>query len=273
MNYPSIDSVIVELGPLALRWYGLMYVLGFAAFYLLAKWRIRRRLGDWTAPQVADLIFYGVVGVVAGGRLGYALFYGIEKLLSDPLWALRIWEGGMSFHGGLVGVLVAVWLYARNAGRQFLDVADFVAPLVPIGLGLGRVGNFINAELPGRVTELPFGVHFPCAAVRGLNYTCFGEFEPVLRHVSSLYQAATEGLLLFLLVWFFAAKPRLRGRLSGLFLLGYGSFRFCTEFVRQPDAELGFVALDWLTMGQLLSLPMVAFGLFLLFRNAARASP
>ena len=272
MNYPRIDSVLVELGPLALRWYGLMYVLGFAAFYLLGKWRIRRGVANWSAAQLSDLLFYSVVGVVVGGRLGYVLFYGFEQLLGDPLWALRIWEGGMSFHGGLVGVLVAAWLIARRDSRSFFEVTDFVAPLVPIGLGLGRIGNFINAELPGRVTDLPFGVHFPCASVQGLNYTCFGDFEAAARHLSSLYQATTEGALLFVLVWLYAAKPRVVGRTSGMFLLGYGTFRFGTEFTRQPDANLGFVAFDWLTMGQLLSLPMAAFGVFLLFR-ASRPTP
>ena len=272
MNYPQIDSVIVELGPLALRWYGLMYVLGFAVFYLLGRWRIRHELSPWSETQLADLLFYGVVGVVVGGRLGYALFYGFGQFLDDPLSALRIWEGGMSFHGGLLGVLVAMVLFARRSGRSFFEVTDSIAPLVPTGLGLGRIGNFINAELPGRVTELPFGVHFPCASVRGVNHTCFGDFEAVARHVSSLYQAAAEGVLLFVLVWLYAAKPRAVGRTSGAFLVGYGSFRFTTEFFRQPDADLGFVALNWLTMGQLLSLPMVAFGLWLLLRpNVAAA--
>ena len=266
MNYPRIDSVIVELGPLALRWYGLMYVLGFAAFYFLGRWRIRRGLSPLSDAQLADLLFFGAVGVVVGGRFGYVFFYGFGHFLDDPLSLVRIWEGGMSFHGGLLGVLVAMAVFARRRGHAFFGVADSVAPLVPIGLGLGRIGNFINAELPGRVTELPVGVHFPCASVRGVNYTCFGEFEAVGRHVSSLYQASAEGLLLFLLVWLYAAKPRAVGKTSGVFLLGYGGFRFTTEFFRQPDADIGFIAFNWLTMGQLLSLPMAAFGLLLLWR-------
>ena len=266
MNYPQIDSVIVELGPLAVRWYGLMYVLGFVAFYLLGKWRAQRKLENWTAAEIADLLFYGVAGVIVGGRVGFVLFYGFEDFLRDPLWLVRVWEGGMSFHGGLLGVVAATWLYARKTSRTLFEVTDVAAPLAPVGLGLGRIGNFINAELPGRVTELPIGVHFPCVSVRDLNLACFGEFESALRHLSSLYQAATEGVVLFALVWWFAARPRGTGQLSGMFLLGYGALRFLSEFFRQPDAQMSFVAFDWLTMGQALSLPMVALGLFLLLR-------
>ena len=269
MTYPHIDSVIVAVGPLAVRWYGVMYLLGFAAFYWLGKWRSQRKLTDWAVPQIADLLFYGVVGVVIGGRVGFVLFYGFEDFLRDPLWLVRIWEGGMSFHGGLLGVIVATWLYARKASRSLLEATDLVAPLAPVGLGLGRIGNFINAELPGRVTEWPLGVHFPCTSVHSLNRACFGDFEPVLRHVSSLYQAAAEGVALFMLVWWFAAKPRRTGQISGMFLLGYGTLRFLTEFFREPDVHKGFVAFDWLTMGQALSLPMAACGLVLLLGNRA----
>ena len=168
MNYPLIDPVIFHLGPLAIRWYGLMYVLGFATFYLLAKYRIRSGQSAWKTQEVADLLFYGVVGVVVGGRLGSVLFYGFAEFLRDPLSLVRIWEGGMSFHGGLVGAIGAIWFFARKTSRTFLAVTDFTAPLAPIGLGLGRLGNFINAELPGRVTDSGLGVHFPCASVRGL---------------------------------------------------------------------------------------------------------
>ncbi len=263
MNYPLIDPVIFDLGPLAIRWYGLMYVLGFAAFYLLGKRRIRRGLASWTAQEVADLLFYGVVGVIVGGRLGSVLFYGLDEFLRDPLSLFRIWEGGMSFHGGLLGAIGVVWLFARKTSRGVLEVTDFAAPLAPIGLGLGRIGNFINAELPGRVTGLPIGVHFPCSSVRGLNLTCFADYESLTRHVSSLYQATTDGVVLFVLVWLFAAKPRAVGEVSGVFLLGYGLMRFLTEFVREPDPHKGFVAFDWLTMGQLLSIPMIAAGIAL----------
>ena len=272
MNYPHIDAAIFTIGPLSLRWYGLMYVLGFGAFYLLGKWRLSRGNEDWAASQVADLLFYGVAGVVLGGRLGYVLFYGLEDFLGDPLWLLRVWEGGMSFHGGLLGVAAAVWLYARRTGRSVAAVADFAAPLAPIGLGLGRIGNFINAELPGRVTELPIGVHFPCASVAELNRACFGEFEAAARHVSSLYQALAEGVALFALVWLFTARPRRAWQPTGLFLFGYGALRFATEFFREPDAHKGFVAFDWLTMGQALSLPMAAVGLYLLFRGRRSAA-
>lgn len=270
MHYPVIDKVIAELGPLAIRWYGLMYVLGVVAFYLLGKWRVRLGHSSWKVNEIADFIFYGVVGVVVGGRVGFVLFYGFGTFLDDPLWLFRIWEGGMSFHGGLLGVIAAAWLFARNTGHGFLEVADFVAPLAPLGLGLGRIGNFINAELPGRVTELPIGFHFPCDSVRDLTLRCFGDYEGVARHVSSLYQAVSDGIVLFLVVWLFAAKPRVAGQVSGMFLVGYGCLRFVTEFVREPDPGRGFVAFDWMTTGQLLSLPMVALGFFLLLHRRVR---
>lgn len=265
MNYPVIDKVIVELGPLSIRWYGLMYVLGVAAFYLLGKWRIRRGLANWQVQDLADLVFYGVVGVIVGGRLGFVFFYGMDTFLRDPLMLVRIWEGGMSFHGGLLGVIAACWLFGRKTQRSFLEITDFAAPLAPLGLGLGRIGNFINAELPGRVTELPIGVHFPCDSVRELTLRCFGEYEAVTRHVSSLYQAVSDGVVLFLAVWLFAARPRATGVVSAVFLLAYGCLRFSTEFLREPDPGLGFVAFDWLTTGQLLSLPMIALGVCLIY--------
>jgi len=270
VNYPDLDPVALQLGPLALRWYGLMYLFGFAAFLLLGNWRARDQQSGWSPEQVWDLMFYGVFGVVVGGRLGFALFYGWETLLRDPLWVIRLWEGGMSFHGGLLGVLAATAIYAVKKKRAFLSVTDFAAPLVPLGLGFGRLGNFVNAELPGRVTDLPLGVHFPCDAVRGLSVSCYGQYEAVARHVSSLYQAATEGLVLFALLWWYARKPRAAGQVSGLFLLGYGGLRLATEFVREPDPDKGFVAFGWLTMGQALSLPMAVLGAALLCSAALR---
>lgn len=270
MNYPNIDPVALQIGVLALRWYGLMYLFGFAAFALLGIWRGHREPDGFSRDAVLDLLFYGAGGVVVGGRLGFAAFYGWEQLVVDPLWVLRIWEGGMSFHGGLLGAVVGMALYARRSGRSLLTVADFAAPLAPLGLGLGRLGNFINAELPGRVTTAPFGVHFPCDAVRGLSVSCYGEYEAVARHVSSLYQACAEGLVLFAVVWWYAGRRRAAGQLAGLFLLGYGALRFTTEWFRAPDADIGFVAFGWLTMGQALSLPLVLLGVALLCSGAVR---
>ncbi len=270
MNYPDLDPVAFQIGPLALRWYGLMYLVGFALAAFLGMRRARRQPETWTSDDVLDLVFWGVGGVVVGGRLGYVAFYGLERFLADPLSLVRVWEGGMSFHGGLLGVLAAMALYARKTGRAWLQVTDFAAPLVPLGLGMGRLGNFINAELPGRVTELAVGVRFPCASVLDLSVLCFGDHESVARHVSSLYQAFAEGLALFALVWIFAAKPRATGTVSGVFLLGYGLMRVVTEWFRQPDPDKGFIAFGWLTIGQALSVPMVLFGVALLVAPAFR---
>ncbi len=274
MYYPQFDPVIVALGPLALRWYGLMYVLAFGTVYLLG---VRRAPAyGFSKQDVSDIVFYGVAGVVLGGRVGFVLFYGLERFVDDPLWLLRIWEGGMSFHGGMLGAIAAMWLFARRNKRALLSVSDFIAPLVPIGLGFGRLGNFINAELPGRVTDSVLGVHFPCAAVGQLNAICFGEYEAALRHVSSLYQAFCEGLVLFVVLWLYSANVSARvsarphppaGAVSGLFLIGYGALRISTEFFREPDAHIGFISMNWLTMGQLLSIVMVAFGIFLMIRK------
>lgn len=262
MHYPAIDPIVLQMGPFALRWYGLMYLLAFAAFYLLG--RARARDHGFTSADVSDLVFYGVAGVVLGGRIGFAFIYGFDRLAQDPLWLFRIWEGGMSFHGGLVGAVGAMWLQARVKGRTFLEVADFVAPLVPLGLGFGRLGNFINTELPGRVTESVLGVHFPCAAVHELTATCFGDFEAVTRHASSLYQAIGEGLVLFVIVWLYSRRTPPTGSVAGTFLVAGGALRFVTEFFREPDPHLGLLLFDALSMGQILSLPVVAFGVFLM---------
>lgn len=271
MHYPVIDPIIVALGPLALRWYGLMYILGFTAVYLLGKWRITNRpntlTGYWDPDQLSDLVFYGAMGAVLGGRIGYVVFYAFERVAADPLYLFRVWEGGMSFHGGFLGVLVAMVIFGRRTEKDFLTVTDFLAPLCAVGLGLGRMGNFINMELPGRVTESGLGLVFPCRAVSDLNPMCFGAWESVARHPSSLYQAFTEGLLLFCLLWWLALTPKPKGFLSGVFLIAYGSFRFTTEFFRSPDAHLGFILFEFLSMGQLLSLPMVIAGLWLLRRS------
>ncbi|GEK73338.1 MULTISPECIES: prolipoprotein diacylglyceryl transferase [Halomonas] len=255
LRYPDIDPVAISLGPLQVHWYGLMYVIGFIAAWWLGR-RRAARIG-LNGDDVGDLIFYAALGVVLGGRLGYALFYGLDQWLADPLWILRVWDGGMSFHGGLIGVLLASLYFARKKRLAFFTLTDFVAPLVPIGLGAGRIGNFINHELPGRVTDLPWGLVFP-----GLGN------EP--RHPSSLYEAVLEGAVLFAVLWWVSATPRRRGLVSGLFLTLYGVFRFGVEFVRRPDPQLGFIAFDWLTMGMLLSLPMIIAGVALMAWSRGR---
>ena len=249
LSHPGFDPVAISIGPLSVHWYGLMYLLGFAVGWWLGRVRARQPGSGWTVEQVNDLVFYVALGVVLGGRIGYILFYSHHALLADPLVLLRIWEGGMSFHGGLLGVLVAILLFARRRGFGFFQVTDFIAPLVTPGLGFGRIGIFINGELWGRPTDLPWGMVFPAAGP-----------PPLPRHPSQLYEALLEGLLLFVILWTYSARPRPTMAVSGLFLVGYGSFRFLVEFARQPDAHLGFVALGWLSMGQLLSLPMVLVG-------------
>jgi len=249
--YPQIDPVAFSLGPVQLHWYGLMYVVGLTAAWWLGR-RRAHRLG-LTHDDIGDLIFYGALGVIIGGRLGYVLFYGLDQLIANPLWLFKIWEGGMSFHGGLAGVLVAAWLFARRHRLAYLQLTDFIAPLVPIGLAAGRLGNFINHELPGRASDVPWAMIFP--PMLGLG--------PEPRHPSALYEFALEGVVLFVVLWWLSRKPQAQGLISGLFLLLYGTFRFIVEFVRLPDPQLGFIAFDWLTMGQLLTVPMLAAGAFL----------
>ncbi len=266
MNYPDIDGTIFSLGPLALRWYGLAYLAGFFVVWWLGKRRaespaLSRRTP--TSAQLSDLVFYGAFGAILGGRIGYALFYGTEQLLADPLWLLRIWEGGMSFHGGLLGVCVALWLWNKKTGFSFFETADFVAPLVPIGLGFGRLGNFANTELPGRVAEGGFGFHYPCRAVWEINPSCTGAFEAVARHPSSLYQAFVEGLVLFGILWCYSSSPRKTGQVSAAFLMAYGGLRIVTEVFREPDPWIGFLLGVGLTMGQCLSIAMMLAGVLL----------
>jgi len=248
LNYPEIDPVAFSLGPIQVHWYGLTYLVGIGMAWWLARQRAER-LG-LTKDQVSDLIFYAAVGVILGGRLGYALFYHFDRVLADPLWLLRVWEGGMAFHGGFLGVAVALLFFARKHRLSWLQLGDFVAPLTPLGLGLGRLGNFINGELWGRVSDVPWAMVFP-------------DGGPDPRHPSQLYQFALEGALLFLVLWLFSRKPRPMGSVTGLFLIGYGSLRFLVEFTREPDAHLGLL-LGGLSMGQLLSLPMVAVGVALM---------
>ena len=245
--HPQFDSVAVHLGPLAVRWYGLMYLLAFGLFLLLGRRRIKTQPGaGWSAPQLDDMLFYGVLGVVLGGRLGYVLFYQPAHFLAHPLEIFAVWQGGMAFHGGFLGVLVAMWLFARKSGRHWLALTDFIAPLVPLGLAAGRLGNFINGELWGRPTDVAWAMVFP-------------QVDNLPRHPSQLYQFALEGVALFAVLWLFSAKPRPTGAVSGLFLLGYGSFRFIAEFAREPDNFLGLLSLG-LSMGQWLSLPMILGG-------------
>lgn len=250
---PAIDPVIFAVGPLAVRWYGLMYLVGFlAASWLAGRSAVRSGLSK---EQVSDLLFYGFLGVILGGRIGYVLFYQFGRLLDNPLYLLRVWEGGMSFHGGLLGVITVMLIFARRLDRSFWQIADFIAPLIPIGLGAGRIGNFVNGELWGRVTDLPWGVIFNSA-----------QAGPLPRHPSQLYEFFLEGVVLFVALQWFSRRASKPGQVAGLFLALYGLFRFGVEFVREPDAHLGHI-FAWVSMGQLLSMPMVLLGLYLLLRR------
>ena len=250
-TYPQFDPVAFSLGPLTVHWYGIMYIIAFGGAWMLAKYRAQRSADVWTDEQVGDLIFYGALGAVLGGRIGSALFYNFDKVLADPLWVLRVWEGGMSFHGGILGVMGALYWYAGKLNKPYFKVLDFVAPLAPFGLGAGRIGNFIGGELWGRHTDVPWGMVFP-------------HVDSMPRHASQLYQFALEGVLLFSLLWWFSSKPRPTCAVSGLFGIGYGVQRFFVELYREPDEGIGFVLLDWMTMGQILSLPMIAAGIALM---------
>lgn len=264
LTYPNIDPIAFELGPLKVHWYGIMYLIGFGAAWWLGRQRARRPDSGWTEQQIGDLIFYGALGAVLGGRTGYVLFYDLPSYLAEPMRIFKVWEGGMSFHGGLIGVLVAMLLYGRSIKKPFFEVTDFLAPLVPIGLGAGRIGNFINGELWGKVSDVPWAMVFPTGGA-------------LPRHPSQLYEAVLEGLVLFIILWWFSRQARPRMAISGLFLLCYGLFRFAIEFVRVPDAQLGYLALDWITMGQILSTPLILGGVILLWlaytKNSSRTKP
>ena len=257
LTHPQFDPIALSLGPLAIRWYGLMYVLAFVLFMVLGRMHLKRRpdMGFKTS-DLDDLLFYGILGVIVGGRLGYIVFYKASQYLANPIEIFYIWQGGMSFHGGFLGVLVAMLLFARRTNRTFFQVTDYIAPLVPTGYAAGRLGNFINGELPGRVTDAsvwPWAMWFPQV-----------DATPLARHPSQLYQLALEGLLLFVILWIYSKKPRPVGAVSALFLIGYGAGRFVTEFAREPDSFLGFLALGF-SMGQWLSLPMIIGGVVLLW--------
>lgn len=248
--FPEIDPVIVSLGPIDIRWYGLMYLIALGFAYWLAMREVKAGRSPYSEQQVSDLLFYGFMGAVLGGRIGYVFFYQFERFVQDPLYLFQITQGGMSFHGGLLGVLTVLYLFGRVTKTSFLQVGDFVAPLVPVGLAVGRLGNFMNGELWGRTTDVSWGMVFPGAG-------------PDPRHPSQLYQFALEGMLLFAIVYLFSRKPRPVGAVSGMFMLGYGCFRFIAEYFRQPDDHLGLLTLG-MSMGQWLSLPMVLIGLAIL---------
>lgn len=248
--YPHINPVAFSLGSLQVHWYGLMYLIGFVSAWLLAHWRMKHYHLNWTSEQISDLIFYAALGVIIGGRVGYMLFYNFPTLIHAPWSLFKIWEGGMSFHGGLLGVLVALWMFALRYKKPFWEVGDFIAPLVPIGLGAGRIGNFINGELWGRVTDVPWAMIYP-------------HVDEQPRHPSELYEFGLEGIGLFILVWWYARRPRPAGCVSAVFLLGYAICRLIAECFRQPDQQLGYIAFGLLTMGQILSIPMLLLGFWL----------
>ena len=253
LTYPEIDPVALDLGVVQIRWYGISYVAGLLTAWWLLRLRSRKLYEIWGADQVADLVFYCTIGIILGGRLGSVLFYNYSYYLEHPLGIFRIWEGGMSFHGGLIGVLCAIWWFSHRQKMGFFMVSDFLAPVVPIGLFLGRIANFINGELWGGPSSLPWAMIFPHPDAGGIP-----------RHPSQLYEALLEGVLLFIILWVYSSKPRPAMAVSGLFLLVYGVFRSLVELVREPDRQIGYLFNDWVTMGMLLSLPMVIAGIVMM---------
>lgn len=273
--HPEFDPVALHLGPIDLHWYGLMYLLAFASAYALAHHRSKKS-GAFNAEMVSDLVFFGAMGVILGGRIGYVLLYNFSELLANPAYLFKVWEGGMSFHGGFIGVVVAMLWFAKKYKKSPFSVLDFIAPCVPLGLLFGRIGNFINGELWGRISDGGYQwlMYFPQAARDDYALisanpaldslaTLVGDYLLLPRHPSQLYQAFSEGVLLFILLWWFSAKPRPRYAVSALFLLGYGISRFVTEFFRQPDAGYALI-FGWMSKGQLFSLPMIVIGVLLL---------
>jgi phosphatidylglycerol:prolipoprotein diacylglycerol transferase len=253
LTYPQvINPIAFHIGPLPVHWYGLMYLLGFVAAWLLLYRRLHANTYQhtFTTEQLSDIIFYAALGVIIGGRLGYMLFYATSDLFAHPLLLFQTWKGGMSFHGGFLGVVIALWFYSRHINKSLIDITDFIAPVVPIGLAAGRIGNFINGELWGRVTDVPWAMIFPTGG-------------DVPRHPSQLYEFFLEGVLLFVILWFYSKQKRPRWAVSALFLTLYGFFRFFVEFFREPDIQRGYIAFGWLTEGQLLSCPMIIIGLAL----------
>ncbi len=265
LTHPQFDPVALAIGPLKVHWYGLMYVIGFLGFLIIGKRRARRPGSLFKPEQVDDMMFWGAIGVVLGGRIGYMFFYNLKAFITNPLSFFQVWDGGMSFHGGLIGVIIVMLVLSWRWKTRFFQLADFVAPLIPIGLGAGRIGNFINGELWGRHTDVPWGMVFPAV-------------DHLPRHPSQLYQAFLEGFVLFALLWWFTRKPRPAGSVAGLFLVAYSIFRIVVEFFREPDAHMGYIAFGWLTQGQLLSVPMLLIGVVLIwwayrFDTSVRNSP
>ncbi len=253
LPYPQIDPVALAIGPLKIHWYGLMYLIGIGAAWLILSRRLNRFDPTWTKEKLSDLVFWVAMGVIVGGRLGYVLFYDLSAYIANPLLIFEVWKGGMAFHGGLIGVMLAVWWFGKRNGKSFFQIMDFIAPVVPIGLGAGRIGNFINAELWGKASDVPWAMIFPT------------DPQQLARHPSQLYQFALEGVALFLILWLYSRKPRPTMAVSGMFALFYGIFRFIVEFVRVPDAQLGYLAFGWVTMGQILCIPMIVGGLLLIW--------
>ena len=278
LQYPAIDPIIFSVGPLAVRWYGLTYVIAFGLAWWLGRRRAALPGSTWAPADVDDMIFYGALGAILGGRLGWILFYGLERVIEHPLMIFRIWEGGMSFHGGLAGVIIAEALFARRQRRNVGDVFDFVVALPGLGILAVRVANFINGELWGKPTDVPWGfivdparLH-PIQAYEANSLCSRFNIDPCLLHLhaSQLYEGLLEGLVVFIIVWVYTLKPRPRLAASGLFLICYGIFRFAIEFVRVPDENRGYLLFDWVTMGQILSTPMILVGAILMvlaYRN------
>ncbi|MFD0966018.1 prolipoprotein diacylglyceryl transferase [Seminibacterium arietis] len=259
ITFPQFDPVIFSLGPISLRWYGLMYLLGFIFARWLAVRRANKPQSGWSVEQVDNLLFNGFLGVFLGGRIGYVFFYQFDSFLQEPSYLFRVWEGGMSFHGGLIGVILSMLITAKLQKRSFWATADFVAPLIPFGLGIGRIGNFINDELWGRVTDVSWAVLFPS-----------GGYLP--RHPSQLYESFLEGLVLFIILNLFINKPRPTGSVAGLFLVCYGFFRFIVEYFREPDPQLGLFLGQHISMGQILSIPMIVIGIIIMLYAYSRSA-
>lgn len=277
-SFPIIDfdPVFLSLGPLDIHWYGITYLIGFGMYYLLGRYRLKHFPSSWNEEQLSDFLFYGALGVIIGGRLGWLLFYNDTSIFEDITLPFRIWEGGMSFHGGLVGVLLAMFYFKKKTQKTYFEVSDFIAPLIPTGILSVRIGNFINGELWGRLTDKPWAMIFPDSLPIHLqsnnmsvsawqNMIQEGQLNAFARHPSALYEALGEGLITFIVVWITANRARKRGTVSAVFLLSYGVARFIAEFFREPDANRGFIAFDWMTMGHLLTLPILIFGLLILF--------